>query len=371
MNIADMLSYADIKQLHRIADHYECNCNSRSKLELIQSILHRIHQRDLFEQMVEQFTLPEIRFLHSIQYERKDTFSIEDLLAKAQLSQHDLFRHDQEHASSRPAREMISKFSSQGWLFQGYSQNTKYLYQAPRDLMNKFTEVLHQTYQRQLIYLEHAPPAYRDEQLLLCEDMVHFLKFLHLNTVELTVDGAMYKRFQQVLFEMFHVKEELVQKGDWRFGYGRKIHVYPHRLSFIYDYCFAQDWIKEENNQLQLSNKGISFLQSNQKPELSEIYTYWLYLYKKPIYNLSSLVTWISKLATRWVTMDSLSLILIPLMKPFYYDTPQSILHQRIVKMLMHQGILRIGEHPAQGTVIEITKLGAMVTNKITAYNHR
>jgi predicted transcriptional regulator len=371
MNLADMLSYADISQLNRIANHYECNCNSRSKRELIQSILHCIHQRATFEQTIGQFSLSEIRFLHSIQHERKDTFSIEDLLAKAQLSQCDKTSIGPEQVANKLAREMISKFSSLGWLFQGYSQNTRYLYRAPHDLLEKFNDVLNQNYQSQLIYLEQAPPAYRDEQQLLSEDMIHFLHFLHQNKVELTMEGAMYKKFQQILLDTLHIKEELVHKGDWRFGYGRKVHLYPHRLSLIYDYCYAQNWIKEENNLLQLTDRGSKFLHLNKKPEPHEIFIYWLYLYRKPIFNLKSLIIWISKLAYTWVTLDSLNLILTPLMRPFYYDSPQSILHQRIIKMLLHQGILRIGEHPSHGTVIEITKMGAKLINQMNLHSQR
>ncbi|MNF08094.1 hypothetical protein D3C80_2084210 [compost metagenome] len=53
--------------------------------------------------------------------------------------------------------------------------------------------------------------------------------------------------------------------------------------------------------------------------------------------------------------------MLVPLIKPYYYDDAQTILEQRIVTMMIHLGMLRLGEHHLYGTVLKMTKAGRAV----------
>ena len=56
MNLADMLTYADIGQLSNIANHYDCDAKRNSKHELIQSILSKLGRREFFEEQVSLVT---------------------------------------------------------------------------------------------------------------------------------------------------------------------------------------------------------------------------------------------------------------------------------------------------------------------------
>lgn len=49
MNLADMLTYADIGQLTAIAGRYQCECKRNSKHDLIQSILITLGSREFME----------------------------------------------------------------------------------------------------------------------------------------------------------------------------------------------------------------------------------------------------------------------------------------------------------------------------------
>ncbi|MCI3920303.1 hypothetical protein MO973_08660 [Paenibacillus sp. TRM 82003] len=405
MNLADMLSYADIHQLNRIAHHYACDCNTNSKRELIQSILNKVNRRDVFERYVEQLTVEDIRFLNSLVFDPRDAFSLEELLARAQISRYEQAKPASIGATAEPSdilttvtldlrerklatksegkgrkrnakkaeapeapkwspRETIVKFAHQGWLFSGYSQNTRYLFQVPADLKRRFGDSLANTFRKHIRTIDE-PPVYRDEQGLLVEDIGKFLAFLHRSPVELTAEGTMYKRSQQHILELFNVKEELVGKGGWRFGYGRKIKDYPNRFSLIYDYCYYHDYLREGEGELSLTPAGEAFLAEGRTVDPSAVYQFWLKLYKNPIHNVQSLVHWVDRLADRWVTLDTLGEALTKLIKPYYYDTPESILRQRIVMMMMHQGLLRIGEHPEAGPVAEMTKLGSSIVRGV------
>jgi len=359
MNLADMLSYADIQDLSRIARTYNCDCNGHSKNELIQSILSTVNRREVFERQVVDLSIEDIRFLDSLIFDQRGSFSLEELIARVQRS-----RFVKEEDDGWNPRDMISRFKQRGWLFNGYSQNTKYLFQVPNDLKRRFSDALTKQFQKQLV-LTNEPVVYRDEQKLIVDDIYHFLHYVLQNEAVLAADNTMYKRQLQQVLDRLSVKEEPVGKTAWRFGYGRLFKDYPNRFSLIYDYCYYADLITEHNQVLALTDKGKERVNQGQKEDLLQVYRFWLRLYKGAIPNLQSLVHWLERLSRSWVTAESLKSALLPLIRPFYYDTPESILQQRILQMMMHLGLIRIGESEDAGTVIQISKLGSSVVQGI------
>lgn len=358
MNLADMLCYADIGQLSRIANTYDCICNGHSKNELIQSILSKVNRREVFERELGALPTEDVRFLNSILFEPRDMFSLEELLARAQQSSFGLTSEGE----SRNPREMISNFKHRGWLFNGHSQTTKYLFQFPQDLKKRFTDALLRSFGRELVFTDD-PDVYRDEQRLIVDDVYNLLHYIYHNEVVLTSDGTMYKRSLLQLLDRLAVKEEPVAKGGWRFGYGRKYRDLPDRLSFIYDYCYYHDYIDEQPGVLRLTDLGIQAVLEGKRENIAQVYRFWLKLYKGPIPNLQSLVFWIGKLAADWVSVKSLASVLCPLIRPFYYDPPESIFEQRILRMMMHLGFIRIGEDAENGETVRFTKLGESVAS--------
>ncbi|MCD8511436.1 MAG: hypothetical protein LRY73_17280, partial [Bacillus sp. (in: Bacteria)] len=41
-------------------------------------------------------------------------------------------------------------------------------------------------------------------------------------------------------------EKEEIPSEQWRFGYGRHFNVYPDCFSLLYDFCYNQGWIMEE-----------------------------------------------------------------------------------------------------------------------------
>ncbi|HEY0827038.1 MAG TPA: hypothetical protein VGE40_03000 [Bacilli bacterium] len=357
MNLAEMLSYADIQQLSKIAVNYECECNGHSKNELIQSILSAVNRREVFDKYIQGMSPEDLRFLNSLLFDQRESFSLEEMIARVQQTK--FIKEDNE---SWNPREVIAKFKQRGWLFNGYSQQTKYLFQVPKDLKRRFSDVLTSRFLTSLHTIEE-PGVYRDEQKIAAEDIYHFLRFVHHQDVALTTDGSMYKRQIQQILDGFTVKEDPVTKSGWRFGYGRRFKEYPNRLSFIYDYCFYNTLINEEDNKLTLTEKGLKLVLAEKREDSLQIYRLWLRLYKGPIHNMQSIVHWIDRLCRKWVTLDSLRPVLCKFIKPFYYDSPEIILEQRILQMMMHLGLVRIGEDEQHGTVVQVTKLGSSMIN--------
>lgn len=356
MNLADMLSYADIHELSRIAHTYECECNGHSKNDLIQSILSTALRKEIFERHVQNLNLEDIRFLNSLLFDGRNAFSMEELIAR--VGQSRFSKQDNEEWNPR---EMIIKFKKLGWLFNGYSQQTKYLFHVPEDLKKRFNDVLTSQFKAKL-QQAGEPGVYRDEQMLIVDDIYHFLTYIaQQQDVPLTTEGTMYKRQLQQVLDRLSVQEEMVAKGAWRFGYGRMFKEYPNRFSLIYDYCYYHQLIDEHTHSLQLTDAGNLRLQEGTKENLAAVYRFWLRLYKNPIPNLQSISHWIDRLAKLWVTSTSLSDVLGKLVKPFYYDTSESIFEQRILQMMMHLGLIRIGEDEEKGKVVQVTKLGSSV----------
>lgn len=369
MNLADMLSYADINQLTRIAQRYGCVCNEHSKHELIQSILSALGRRDVFEQHVSEMTLEELRFLNSILFDRRASFSLEELIARVQQTRFDLDSDGGEKQAHNAApmphpRETISKFKHSGWLFNGCSHQTKYLFQVPSDLKLRLIDVLRQSFAMHLTETD-MPTSYRDEDGRMAEDVLHLLKFIENGNVMLNAEGVMYKKTQQQLLDYFAVQEAPIARGEWRFGYGRRFHDYPNRMSLLYDYAFYQGWLEEGDGRLSCTPKGLERVASGEAESSASLYRFWLKLYKNAIPNLLSIVHWIQLCTKQWTTLDSLERALLPFVRPFFFDTPQSVFRQRIIMMLVHLGVIRFGEDEQYGSVIQTTRRGQLIIDSV------
>jgi hypothetical protein len=360
MNLADMLSYADIHDLGRIAKNYACECNGHSKNELIQSILIAVNHKEVFDKQIKALSWEEIRLINYLIFNPRDKFGLEDLLAIAKQAKFTLV----EGESWNP-RDIISKFKQRGWLFNGHSQQTKYLFHLPLDLKQKFMVALHGKFKNNISFLSEYPAVYRDEQTLLVDDILIFLKIVGQQDLQISAEGYMYKRYLQQILEAFNISEEAVAKAAWRFGYGRRYKEYPSRFSFVYDYCYFHDLIIEDNTQLRLTELGQQKVVAGMKEDMLQVYRFWLKLYKSAVPNIVSLVHWTERLTQSWVTAASLSEVICPLIKPYYYDSAASIFENRLLQMMMHLGLLRLGEDINQGKVIQVSKLGSSLIQGI------
>jgi len=373
MNLADMLCYADIADLKKIADTYGCPSESHSKNELIQTILSTIQRRDVMESRVESMTNSELRFLNSLLFENRNAYSLEELKARALEpsppgGQANSARKDlpvaptpAAGAKAKPksgkakkpaplppspeesARQSIVRFKNYGWLFNGFSQQTRALFQVPEDVKTGLCDALEHRY-RHVLEAAEDPQAYRDERGLLADDAVYFLRFVRDYGPAITSEGVMYKRQLAQVLDLLSVGESLPAQAGWRFGYGRHFRDYPDRFSLLYDFVYYEGFVSESpDGYLAITPGGNEVAAGHAAPDPAKMYRFWLRLYKGAIPNLSSLAQWIARLSGEWITIDSLRPAMLPLIRQYYYDTPESIFEHRVLKMLMHLGILQWG----------------------------
>ncbi|MCC3376510.1 hypothetical protein [Cohnella sp. REN36] len=407
MNLAEMLSYADIAQLSNIAHTYDCECSTHSKHELIQSILSAVGRRESLERRVGEMGLDDLRFLNSLLFEKRAAYSLEDLTARAASAASGIGQSEpaegagaakeaetdrpktraakgrasaKPRASKRasaaetppapadPARNAIARFKRFGWLFNGFSQQTKYLYHVPEDVKKRLCEALDRKF-RDSLELRGEPPAYRDERTLLSEDVTLLTRFVRDHDVPLTAEGYVYKRQLQQLLDALSVVEPLPGKSAFRFGYGRRYREYPDRFSLLYDYCFYAGYVEELPDRLVLTEQGGAAATGAVRSDPADIYRFWMRLYKIPVPNLQALVHWVMRLSGgAWVTVASLERVLLPLIRPYYYDSERDILERRLLRMMLHLGLLRYGETEEGEAVVCMTPQGrALVSgNEVT-----
>ncbi|MGQ7276796.1 hypothetical protein ACT91Q_02385 [Brevibacillus thermoruber] len=338
MNLAEILVYTDIRQLHQIADYYGCECNPHSKNELITSLLANLRYRQTIAREVEQLSLEEVHFFLLLFLDKRTVLSLEDLLAKAGLA-----LDARKERKAEEARKFIADAMRRGWIFPAKSR-TAGQYQIPLDMREPYLQAWLDKWRDTVTAAE--PTAYRDEGTALCDDIMQFLQFLQQEPVPLTADGAMYKRYQQQLFQFLHVKEEPLPPQKWRFGYGLHFDLYPDRFSLLYDFCYYQKWIEESPGRVMLTEAGEERLKQPYDDHLHhDLIRFWMRLYKRAVPNLPMLVQLIPLLgAGGWVSQDALSDRLLSWIRPFYYDDAVNILTNRVLKMMVHLGLLRVGQ---------------------------
>ncbi|WP_126427266.1 hypothetical protein [Brevibacillus marinus] len=339
MNLAEILVYTDIRQLHQIAGYYGCECNLHSKNELITTLLGNLRLRQTIETEVERLTLEEVHFLLLLFLDKRSTYTLEDLLAKAGLA----LGESTERSADR-ARKMVAGGLKRGWLFPAKGA-LHGQFQVPSDLREPYVRTWLEL--RRLSGAGGAPAvdSFRDEGTAACDDIHLFLAFLEKEPIPLTAEGGMYKRYQLQLLRQLHVPEEPLGKQRWRFGYGLHFDQYPDRFSLLYDFCLYRGWIEELPGRVAITRRGGEWLSGGDREEsYHDLIRFWLRLYKRAIPNLPMLVQLISLLSgSGWVARHELDAVLLPFVRPFYYDDASSILHQRILKMMVHLGLLKVG----------------------------
>jgi len=340
MNLAEILVYTDIRQLHQIANHYGCDCNPHSKNELITSLLSSLGHRKTMAQEMEQLTSQETHFLLLLFLDKRPVLSLEDLMAKAGVA-----LGTEKERKQEEARRFITAAMKRGWIFPVKSK-TVGEYQVPLDIRERYLQAWLEQWQQNADSQGEEPDAYRDEGTALCDDIMQFLQFLQQEPVPLTADGGMYKRYQTQLFQFLHVQEEPLAPQKWRFGYGLHFDLYPDRFSLLYDFCYYHKWIEEAGGRVAITPEGTEQLQRNIDDELyHDLIRFWMRLYKRAIPNLPMLVQLIPLMTGRgWVAQETLCRTLLPWIKPFYYDDPANILLNRVLKMMVHLGLLRVGQ---------------------------
>lgn len=343
MNLAEIMVYTDIRQLHQIAQHYQLTCDLHSKNELITTLLMNVKQRETIVHEVAQLSPNEIHFLLLLFCDKRSHYSLEDLLAKGGVVVEVVDSERKEEV-----RKLIAGALKRGWIFHAKGSATGQ-FQVPNDLRELYIHAWVNLWRGKADQDDSQAQsvlAYRDEGVAACDDLLQILRFMANEPIPLTAEGGMYRRYQVQLLKFLTVQEEPLTPQKWRFGYGLHFDLYPDRFSLLYDYCYYQRWIRESSSQVEITERGQEQLQ---KPYTEHLYhdliRFWMRLYKRAIPNLPMLVQIIPYMSQgEWIAQPVIEKTLLTWIKPFYYDDSPSILTNRILKMMVHLGLLKVGE---------------------------
>jgi len=362
LNLDEMLIYADIEQINKIADNYQCQCNRHSKTEMIQSIIYTLYKKEMINRYIKGLESVEISFMQLLFFDSRLRLTIEDLLAKAKQAA-------SIHNSEIKPKQLVLLALKRGWIFQGVGKKNLLVYLVPIDLKRKIIKSIKQHIEESLISVNEVD-FYRDEQNLIVSDLSIFLTYIQKEEVLLTGTGAMYRRNQQDLFQFLLITEQVINKQLWRFGFGRKYNEYPDRFSLIYDYAYYRNYIKEENGYLNITNEGKYWLENAERDKESlKMFKFWIRLYKHAIPYLPLIVKFIDLVAyKKWIELKTFKNGIVVWLNDHYYENKDIVFMERIIKMLLHLGIIQISFND-DITFIRITEDGHQFINGFESFN--
>ncbi|TDY50713.1 XPB/Ssl2-like helicase family protein [Alicyclobacillus sacchari] len=347
MRLSECLNHASISTLQAIARSLQLSCTMYSKLDLVQSILESLRNplclAEQFDRWHEEWGVS----LRRIALHRRNTFAKEEmeyLLAFA--------GDDTSHCLKRAL--------SQGWLFLQNDSPRRHSYIVPKDMQIALREHFHRHWRGEIQVRGDDPLVQVDEGMAALNDLHTLLQYVQQRDVRLTASGAMYKRHVLQLMELFEV-EEPTELPQWRFGYGRRTYDYPDRLALLYDFAYDEGMVVErQDERLTVDPARLSdFLSLGRKAQLRRLLQFYMRTYRRPIPRLYDIIATILLLADDWTSSASLYAVCAPQVKAFYYDEPKDVWDKRIVKMLIHLGVARLGYDDESGERwFQITKLG-------------
>lgn len=352
MKLTDCVISADIQTLQRIAKRYELSCLLHSKHSLIQEILYTFRNRDFVEREATKWRETWGSVFVRLCLDNRSVFSMEEI--------HGVFQV--EETSTR-----LDAALADGWLFPITQANGRPAYQIPEELSAAIQNALLDHFLEQTLNVVDDPLIYRDEEYAMVRDLEVFLEYVLHHDVQLTSDGAMYKRYQTQILSLIEVEEEVLD-GGWRFGYGRRCHDYPDRFALLYDFSFQHGLIEETaTGYLRTTNETSIWRNLSLGQRQRQILQFYVSLYRRPIPRLPQIIQIIAGISPDWVEANSFYLALSELVNQFYYDEPINVWHTRIVKMLMHLGVVRVGEDEIGQKWFQMTVLGQqLVSGNIT-----
>jgi hypothetical protein len=357
LRISEWLTYTSMEQLRQLNQTYFGEePQTHSKYDLIRALLPRLADKQSYHTQLTDLNTEQLRFLQLLLFDPTLSFTMEELLAKGRAALGD--------KSGEPRRFIVDALK-RGWLFQGYSQQTRYLYYVPSDLRKQLLHCLLEPYHDEVMI--RPPRYYRDEEGQMIRDLKQFLTFLREQIVRVTESGCIQ------LLETFVVPEQPIEGKGPRFGFGRSYHLYPDRFALLYDYCYFENYIIEDSEgYLRLREQDFGYIfHTDEKQLLSQLYRFWVRLYKRPIPQLPIILKWIGSLANMgWFPVATVKEVVFPWLKPFYYET-ETTLFYRLLQMLGHLGVLRIGEESTGEQWISLTPTGVAIFADISAFQEK
>ncbi len=352
LKLLECVGSADINILQKIARNYEFSCSLYSKNALLQEILFAFRTPSFLNNQIEKWHNRWPTIYTRLCLSNRFEFSTEEIHAMFNVK--------------GPKDPELQNALTQGWLFLTTSEYGRSRYVIPTELLEAMRDSLIRGLKKKVKISADGPLTYKDEEYAMSRDIDVFLEYVIHHDVQLTTDGAMYKRHLQQILKLIEIEEVPLQNG-WRFGYGRRIHDYPDRFALLYDYAYHEGLLNETDaGMLEITHVLEKWNLMSIEKKQQKLIQFYISVYRRPIPRLHEIIRVILHLAMEWIESESALSVIRELVNKFYYDEVEDVWKKRIVKMMMHLGLLKIGSDKSENTWFQITKLGQqLLTNEI------
>ncbi len=327
MRLNECLNHASVPTLQRIAKSLHVTCVPYSKLDILQSILEAWLDPDARKTMVERWCSEWDAAMRRVVLQPRHAFAREEMAS--------LLTPFGDGALERALEA--------GWLYVHPDPATKFPLVVPEDVQEACHDHYVKAWRAQVLKRCEEPPCVRDEEDAILVDFEALVDYVRGHDVRLTTTGAMYKRHLEQLMQLFEVEESL-ELPRWRFGYGKRAFAYPDRLALIYDFACDEGVLVEQDGRVEVDEARFAAWKSSLTvAKLRRLLRHYIATYRGAIPRLADVLRLVRRVGGDWLDLASLYEVCRPFVNAFYYDSAEDVWRIRIVKMLVHLGVARIG----------------------------
>ncbi|MBF8377459.1 hypothetical protein IW967_06165 [Alicyclobacillus mali] len=327
MRLNECLNHASVPTLQRIAKSLHVACVPYSKLDILQSILEAWLDPDARKTMVHRWCADWDAAMRRI----------------VLLPRHAFAREEMASLLAPYGDGAVDRALEAGWLYVHPDPATKFPLIVPEDVCQACHAHYVANWRSKVAMRSDDPPCVLDEEDAILADLETLVAYVRDHDVRLTTTGALYKRNLEQVMQLFKIEESL-ELPRWRFGYGKRTFAYPDRLALVYDFACDEGLLIEHDGRVEVDDARWHAWKSRLTVvKLRRLLRHYVISYRGPIPRLPDVLRLILRLGDDWLHLDSLYDLCLPFLNPFYYDSMSDVWRTRIVKMLVHLGIARLG----------------------------
>lgn len=327
MRLNDCLNHASVPTLQRIARSLRVSCTPYSKLDMLQSILEAWLDPGTRQAMVRQWCTEWSAAMRRVVLQPRHAFAREEMASLL----------------APYGDDALDRALESGWLYVHPDPATKFPLIVPEEVHEACHAFFVHDWRARVSRCSEDPPFVRDEEDAALADLATLVAYVRDHDVRLTTTGAMYKRNLEQLMQLFMIEESLALPR-WRFGYGKHSFAYPDRLALLYDFACDEGILVEQDGRVEVDDERWSAFASRLTvTKLRRLLRHYISSYRGPIPRLSDVLRLIHRLGGDWMDLSSMYELCLPFLNAFYYDSTEDVWQTRVVKMLVHLGVARIG----------------------------
>ncbi len=204
---------------------------------------------------------------------------------------------------SNTGGEVLRTLAESGFIFTIAVRGMQYHYIIPEDLCRLLQEIFAQDVNGALRSPEKMPKRVRSDGFALIRDTFTFLCFASQYGIGRTQQGNIYKRTQKRLLRCFEAPAETPKV------YNRinPTEGNPDRLAFIFQFCWRQKLIVQDDSDLRCSDAGQKWICKTDAEKIVDVYSDWVEYYALRRSLVSTALSIVRTLPPdRWILLSSI-----------------------------------------------------------------